>query len=135
MATAARLGDRIAAVAAVNPPLFTGHSRQQKVIYPETVDEIVAGAGERKPPLLIYAGDRDQELKVHTHSNQAVKRVRYQDSSSIPAEHLRRAAGVLEKAGFPVEFTTIDTPHYAPLPDDLVKAVWIRLNLRRMRSD
>lgn len=124
LATAVRNGDRIAAVAACNPPLFMGKSRRGKVVYPETIDEMLADSGDRRAPLLILAGTRDTELKIQTHRLGGVETVRYQDSSRIPAAHVRKAADALAAAGHQVEFREIDTRHYAPLPDDRVATVW-----------
>ena len=132
LATAVRGGTTIAAAAACNPPLFTGESIKGNVFYPETTTDMVGHAGKRRPPLLVLAGDRDEELKIHTHRNYAVKQVRYQDSSRIPAEQLKTAADVLATAGFPLTFRTIATRHHAPLPEAEAEAVWQWLSHHRI---
>jgi len=132
LATAVRMGGGIAAVAACNPPLFTGALSKGDIVYPETAAGLAAASKGRRPPMLVLAGTRDTELSAQSHRNLAVKTARYQDSSRIPAAHIRKAVDVLVKAGFEIEFVTIDTRHYAPLPDERVEEVWNWLSKRRV---
>ncbi len=124
VATAVRRGDLLAAVAACNPPLFDGKSLKGRTIYPETVDEMLTDAGKRKVPCLILAGDKDTELNIQRHTISGLPNDRFQDSSGIPAEQIKKMAERFKDAGLPIEFKTIPTRHYAPLPMDQVESSW-----------
>jgi len=125
VATAVRGNDLLAAVAACNPPLFDGKSLKGNTVYPETVDEMLTDAGKRKVPFLILAGNKDKESSIVRHAVfGSVRNDRFQDSSGIPAEQIKKMAEKLKNAGFPIEFKTIPTPHYAPLPTDHAEITW-----------
>jgi dienelactone hydrolase len=135
IATAVRRGDLIAAVAACNPPLFADRPPKKNVVYPELVPDMLKGAGKRKTPLLIYAGDKDKTVKIHRHLITAVADARYQDSSSIPAETIKKAADALKAKSFPVEFKTLTSRHHAPLPATQTLTVWQWLKTHSISKD
>jgi poly(3-hydroxybutyrate) depolymerase len=128
LATGARAGDRFAAVAAVNPPLFDGASRiphgGSEMILPQTVPELVADASERRVPMLVLAGAEDIETKLTCHSNSGFPGVcRYEDQSTIPLAHYEEVVPVLAEE-FNATLTGIVGPHYRPADATDVAMMW-----------
>ena len=126
IATAVRAGDTFAAVAVANPPLFNKAKVGNKIM-PEPVPEMLKHASERKVPLLIYAGTADKELKIQSHRVGGVTVSRYQDSSRIPAEHIKTMAKQFKAKGFPVTVKEIPGRHYAPFPAGKTTETWVWL--------
>ena len=123
IATAIRHGEMIAAAAACNPPLFDGASRRGKHILPETVDEMLKEASERKPPLQVIAGNRDKSVGMRYHSVGSVAADRFQDDGPMALDHVRKMIAILQKAEVPVDLADFDGSHTSPLPKERVAAV------------
>lgn len=143
LATALRRGEAVAAVTLANPPLFDGESRipwgsggKRTLVLPEPVPDLLAEASARKVPVLLLAGNVDTELDLDGHAVSSLPDCsRYQDTSKIPSSHLKRMAGLLEKAGHKVRFEEFEGRHVDPFPRAKVKEAWSWLRGHRLPSD
>ena len=130
--TAVRHGDEIAAIVAVNPPLFGGKARRVRnaakgidIILPETIPEMLAHKSKRRVALLVLAGTSDKKLEIHGHARGAVpKLVRYQDTSSIPFGHMAAMVALLKESKQPIELRKVEGKHYQSMSRDQPTKVW-----------